>query len=289
MTSDEKMGESDIAMWIATDELPMPPWKGKVKMTIDLTYTGRDTGPQYHYQVTRLMERAYMDFRDEKTQKMRRTMMTATDASAILHGTEMRGENKYCSINKLLRRKMGLEEAKMTPAMQHGIFYERRALRVYEQVTGNKTIGPLNRFFIGPPPGHNYKIFWDIGCTPDAVCAYIPVLVEIKCPYGIDEIKGGIPDLYWPQVQVQMAVTGIHTVHFVRFIPPSLLTEGEINIVEVRFDYDWWVEALEYFEQFSSRLARIRYGYEQPPEARKRREKKSSLSITKRQIGRAHV
>ena len=75
-----------------------------------------------------------------------------------------------------------------------------------------------------------------------------------------------------------MAVTGIHRVHLVRYLPPDIGSLGHIDIIEAKFDKDWWCEAVIEAVKLHSHLTKIRLGFLPVPLAGRPR-KKSPRSV----------
>lgn len=260
-------------------------WDGAVRTL--LTKSDETTPLKIHPKVRALLERERLVFGTAKCMERRLFSISATDFNTIVHKLHIRGGNKYRNINKLILQKLGLGTKTFSQACSHGTFYEPEALRVYEQVTGNELIKEDIGFCRGAPVGHcqeDYIMPEFVGATPDGVCKYKPILVEIKCPYWKKVIKGGVPDIYWSQIQCQMAVTGIHTVHFVRYLPQSLTMPGEIDIIEEHFDKEWWNIACKHAIQFFERLTLIREGkLPVPAQPVRRPRKKSPVEVHKPQ------
>lgn len=223
--------------------------------------------------VSRLLKHRRFPFSDEKTQRLRKLRVTATDVAKIL------GIDKYTTTLQCMKKKLGLAEAiRATTAMKHGVDFEDEALRAYTEATGNQLVEEHIGFVSGlvsPDVAPTY-----VGATPDAVLKHAPVLVEVKCPYYrlLGEKAMHVPDLYIPQVMTQMAVTGIHECHFVQYVPNCNATTRKIHISVVNFDPFWWSVALPKIIAFHSDLVMIREGLKQLPEAvhvrRKKRKRK---------------
>lgn len=240
----------------------------------------RNNMPAYnemHPKVLAMLKRPRHSFKTKETQGLRSLSLTATDWNTIVHKLPIRGENKYRNLNKLFRKKLGMDPFKGNRACDHGVYYEPEALRVYEQVTGNELVKDEIGFCRGPPIDHqqeDYIMPEFVGATPDGVCKYRPILIETKCPYWKQVISGGVPDIYWSQLMVQMAVTGIHICHFVRYLPPSFAGIGEINIIEVKFDREWWKIAVpEGIKVHNKLIQMLRNEVERPRPPQKRTKK----------------
>lgn len=177
----------------------------------------------------------------------REKILSATNINSIVHSNKsIRGENNYCSRKEVFLKKTGRGKPFFqNGACRHGVFYEPEAARVYELVTGIELVKEQ----IGLIVGNTLQDYDDcivpdfIGATPDCVARYYPILIEIKCPL-YRKIEHMIPDIYYPQAQFQMAVTGVQELHFVQYSPCSAISQGLIDIVVVKFDIEWFKAAL---------------------------------------------
>jgi len=231
-----------------------------------------------HPAVARMMrDPTRIDFQDPECQKKRKGTVTATDVNTLVHSLPIRGENKYRTVTQLIYKKMHISEREENEAIAHGVKHEAEALRLYETATGNKLVEEHIGFV-------NVGI---VGATPDACCRDLPILVEVKCPfYGQDRMSQDVPDIYWPQIQTQMAVAQIPTCHFVRYWPETPCEKAFMNIVEVKFDPDWWRRALVAIQLFYDQLQRYIEGKEllpPPPPAKKRANRTKALKPKKKQ------
>ena len=191
-----------------------------------------------------------------ETMDLRRKCITATDVSSIVHLVPgVRGDNKYRNAERLFRQKLEIESRPSTnPAMEHGLKYENEALDVYSIITGNAVFREIG-FIKSQDAKYNF-----IGATPDAICINYPVLVEIKCPFWHIPVPwklDQVPDIYYPQVQLQMFVTGIRLTHFVRYKPQTLLKPGKIQIQEVAWDSEWFSKAWPHICNFYRQMRAV--------------------------------
>jgi hypothetical protein len=132
--------------------------------------------------------------------------------------------------------------------MQHGLDYEAEGLSVYSAVTGHvlypETIGSVVH------PNYNW-----LSASPDAVCEYLPILVELKCPVASRDIPEEIKPMHVGQLQATMFCTGIHAIHYVRYVRPNLFDPGHIDIREVSFDFHaWWTHYMPLGRAFYDEL-----------------------------------
>lgn len=210
----------------------------------------------YHPDVRRLMSarQRRFEFGTEETMALRKKCITASDIATI------DGVNPWKKRSQLIWEKFGLSTGSgFRAAMDHGNYYEPEALQVYEAVTGNRLVNEETIGFVKmdetsqtirgiPVPGY-------VGATPDAVVARSPILVEVKCPFSSKHpYDEDIPKHYIPQLQCQMAVTGIHTAHFVRYFPPLRAQTGRISVFEVKFDPEKWAKSVQNIRAFYREL-----------------------------------
>lgn len=210
-----------------------------------------------HPKVAQLLKRHRIKSNTPEWYMERGWRISATNVSTIIHKAPIRGENKYRNISKLLRQKHNVAPRIQNDACDHGVYYEPELLQAYEWATGNvlvkEDIGFLTGDDLGPQEDCIVPEY--VGATPDGVCMYTPILVEGKCPfYKRDLTAADIDDIYYPQVQTQMAVTGFKMTHFVRYVPGSVMYPLQLEILEVPFDPVWWKAALPYLFKFFQTL-----------------------------------
>ena len=236
---------------------------------------------QTHPLVAKLMARDRHTFGTAECMQRRRVRLSATDFSTIVHRLEIRGSNKYRSFAKWVHYKLGLLPRTTNPACEHGIKYEEEAIRAYSEATGNVVISDIG-WMEGGPEDTQLDVPTFVGATPDAVCAYLPILVEIKCPFFKLDFPNEVEDLYWPQIQVQMAVTGIHTVHFVHYVPESACQQRKICITEAKFDPEWWAVAIAEARYVYEYLTLMHKGVAEAPPLRKRKKSLIKCKVPKK-------
>ena len=208
--------------------------------------------------VAELLSRERVPF--SQARELRSSCVTATDFPVLFL------KNKYRSLKQLVYDKHERTEPKVNPAMAHGVHYEAQALKAYTQATGNQLVEE----HIGFVRSKDYP--W-VGCTPDAVCKFLPILVEIKCPYWREIQPHCVPDLYIDQLQAQMFVTGLKVVHFVQFRPQTLVSAYVLSIQTVEYDPTWWDRALPLAKRLHA-LLKI-----DPPPKRKKEYTQKKLSF----------
>lgn len=153
----------------------------------------------------------------------RSSMITGSQLAAIL------GQDKYCSRKMMFRRKTHQKPPpKSNMAMNWGIQNEDKAAKAYVEATGEQLVEEDIGLVRHPE-------FPFIGASPDRLLINKPICVEIKCPFS-RKIEHKIPDVYYPQVQLQMCVLGLDMCHFVQFKPANGTKPQELDILEVPYD-----------------------------------------------------
>ena len=217
-------------------------WKGRTNITI------RDKFPEGNGES--ILNRKRIASLTEKWFKVKGNIFSATNLGPVLTKHDIYGCNPYQSEKSLFIKKTSpMKKMISNIACSHGIKYEPEAMKIYEDVTGIELYHGDIGLLIGPPENSSVYVPSFMGATPDAVAIGKDLLIEIKCPFS-RQPEHCVPEYYYPQVQQQMAVTGINTCHFVQFIPPSTFDDGLIDIVEIKFDPVWWCKALDFVVKF---------------------------------------
>jgi putative phage-type endonuclease len=189
----------------------------------------------------------YVKQRSKKWIKSRQEKVTASKVAAII------GHNVKCSREAVFNAEVG-----KTPPFRgniftaHGITYEPVALHRYMEIT--KTIGL--KFGLIPHPQYDY-----IGGSPDLI-TLDGILVEVKCPYYKKQdriealMKGEVPKMYMPQIQLGLEITGLDFAHYVEYYPARKSTgqKEEIFITEVKKDPLWFSTHLPVIQEFHTHL-----------------------------------
>lgn len=148
-------------------------------------------------------------------------------------------------IRQMVREYHGAEsEFVGNTATAWGTAHESLALLDYEMETGN-TVQECG-FFVHP------EFDW-LGASPDGMIGNLG-LIEIKCPYGLRNVKKpkfkSLADQphYYAQVQMEMACTGLMSCHFYQWSPSG--SQFEL----VYFNPQWFDANLPKLEAFYKRF-----------------------------------
>ena len=152
--------------------------------------------------------------------EMRRSYIGASDAPVIM------GVSPWKTPYQLWKEKLGLYEQETNKAMRRGTSMEETARREFELTTGYVT---------KPKVVFSTQYDWMMASL-DGITDAGDVLVEIKCPGSVDHssaVSGRVPDKYMPQMQHQMACTGLDHGYYFSFNG----TTGALVEVERDDDY----------------------------------------------------
>lgn len=134
----------------------------------------------------------------------RRTKIGASDAATIM------GLNPWKKPPHLWEEKMGIKDVFINDAMKRGSGLENMARKKLECSLGIKLDNPTLESIEHP---------W-MSASLDAYNEDHRILAEIKCPnpkWHQYAIEGEVPQHYYPQLQHQMAVTGIEMMIYYSF------------------------------------------------------------------------
>lgn len=168
----------------------------------------------------------------------RRKRITATDASVIL------GVNPYKTLDDLIDEKVYGKETTVTPRMQRGKDLESLALSKFETDVGGLYM---------PAVVIHQDYDWCMASL-DGLEIDEEFQVEIKCPgkttHNIAK-QGEIPPIYYPQIQHQLACTGLPFSYYYSFVGCDECYEG--IVIKVERDNDYINEMLEKEFEFYSK------------------------------------
>lgn len=162
----------------------------------------------------------WLDFRKNK--------IGASDAPIIM------GISPYKTPYQLWREKVGIDNGEEeTFAMRRGKNLEEKAREKFEEETG---------LLVFPKVVTHSEYDWMIASL-DGMDIDEKNIVEIKCPCKEDHLlakQGKVPGKYYPQIQHQLAVTGLEKAFYYSF-------DGENGVsIEVRRDEEYIQELIDY-------------------------------------------
>jgi putative phage-type endonuclease len=177
-----------------------------------------------------------MEQRTEKWYSWRRNYIGSSDAAILM------GVSPWKSIYELwLSKQPDYVEEPPKFYMQRGLDLEPEALRAFELATG---------FLMHPvtlvSPLHTFMAASLDGMDIDNRAA-----VEIKAPGAIDHRlaqTGDIPKKYYPQLQHQIAVTGLDKIYYASYRPEDPIKQ--LYIIEVPRDDEYIAKLIEIESNF---------------------------------------
>lgn len=138
---------------------------------------------------------------------------------------------------------------------EHGVRFEAEAISKFEELTGQRVIE--TSMLTNPA----YPI---LGASPDGLCAFADdegrvSAIEVKCPMSRAIKPGAVPELYYPQLMVQMYVLDVDRMYFIQYKPVTLTwPDPEVldvqEVLRSQETDDWWAENYPKLEQFWSDL-----------------------------------
>jgi putative phage-type endonuclease len=143
--------------------------------------------------------------------ELRRSKVGASDAAVIL------GLSPWTTPYQLWEQKLGLRDVEVNSAMRRGSEMEEEARKEFEHLTG-LVVFPDVCFH----PEHEWMM-----ASLDGIDMERKNMVEIKCVSRKDHqtaIEGNVPDKYYPQLQHQLAVTGLQSVYYFSYDPLNPVT-----------------------------------------------------------------
>lgn len=167
----------------------------------------------------------------------RRNLITATDAAIIM------GVSPFKTPLQLYYDKVNGTDSIQTGAMKRGLDLEPEARSCFEELTGH---------FVSP----QFRVSKDIGWMAASFDGINDegVVVEIKCPGKEDHYaatRGKVPEKYYPQLQHQMYVAGVHKCFYFSYRPGDL---EKHTMIEVASDEEFQFNMIEAEKEFWDRL-----------------------------------
>jgi putative phage-type endonuclease len=207
-----------------------------------------------HPATTALLARPQYEQRTPAWYEVRRGLMTASDAAGALGIPAFTGQKR--PREELLRQKVSgtFTGNFMTQWGQNNEDQVRdRAMRALGETAWD--VGLV----VHP------DLPW-LGASPDGV-TNTGRLIEIKCPYRRKPDPQTVPHHYYPQIQVQLAVTGLDQCYFVQWQPAHLAVDGEevFSIIVVERDRAWFSQHVDALHDFWEDLMERRAAYVPPP------------------------
>lgn len=165
--------------------------------------------------------------------------LTASDFGAAL------GLNPHCSRQKLWRIKMGMESVGENAHIRRGMEGERHAIWAY-QVDRGVCVDAVGLVVHPAEP-------W-LAASPDGLVG-ADGLVEVKCPAAFRDAP---PAYHMAQMQGQLEIAGRAWCDYAQWC------DGELVVIRVERDRDWWADALPGLREFWDCVLRM----EQPKRRR---------------------
>ena len=179
-----------------------------------------------------LLAAEYAEQRSQEWLDLRDNMITASDVASAI------GDNHYETPDAFVKKKVLKTKWAGNAATAHGTLLEPFVRDLYDQRTGRKS------HEIGLVQHRQYP--W-LGASPDGVTED-GLLIEIKCPLT-RKIEAKVPKHYWPQVQLQLEITGLEECDFIQYRPAS--AEGtvpprpeEFVVTRIKRDRFWFEKNL---------------------------------------------
>jgi putative phage-type endonuclease len=195
--------------------------------------------------IKKLLEIPQYEQRSHEWFEQRKDKITSSDAGSVL------GLNQYDTYESVLFKKCGVKtEFVGNEATQWGQKYEDEAIEKYCRVFNKKNFnfGLISYTDVHP----DTKCKWLAG-SPDGIAEdldypneYEPILLEVKCPFKRKIITNKCPAYYYPQVQLNLFITGLTIGDYIEYDP----RKDELNVVRIFKDLNWLETNLPKLEKF---------------------------------------
>jgi hypothetical protein len=193
-----------------------------------------------HPAVSKLLTRTQWAQRTPEWYEVRKGLVTASDAAAIL-GIPPFPSFKGDPRKETMQKKLTSAPLRSMAAV-HGVKYEQEACDMAMRALGETAIefGLLV----------HQDLTW-LAASPDGVTTR-GFAIEIKCPTKRRIEPGHIPHHYYPQVQVQMEVCDLPATYFIQYKPGFLTHDGQpfVDITIVERDRVWFRDNVASLREF---------------------------------------
>lgn len=181
----------------------------------------------------------------------RHDKLTSSDAATAL------SINPYQKPHELLFKKCGYDPKPFVGnvATLHGQRYEDFAIEKYCRVMGmtNYNFGLIAYTDVH---SENIDANYFLAGSPDGICTQNtdpygePILLEVKCPYRRKIVMNKCPKYYYPQVQLNLFITGIKKADFIEYKPADQDNDEILNIVRIHINHSWLIENIPILYNF---------------------------------------
>ena len=211
--------------------------------------------PQEHLKILKEIPQHVQ--RSEAWFTQRKDKLTSSDSGTILN------LNPYQKPVEVLFKKCGHGKPFTgNIATLHGQKYEDEAIEQYCRAMGkrNHDFGLIDFDAVHRPDDvHSHETYpngipWMAGST-DGVAEDLGdrehlILLEVKCPFRRKIIHGKVPEYYYPQVQLNMAILNIEKADYIEYKPPINGDDMVLNIVRIQRDRNWFDKNFPILESF---------------------------------------
>lgn len=215
---------------------------------MNLTSFACNRNTKMHPAVESLLKRPQWAQRTPEWYAIRRGLVTASDAAAIL-GIPPFASFKGDPRAETLEKKLSNAPLRSMAAV-HGVKYEQEACDAAMRALGETALefGLLV----------HERLPW-LAASPDGITTN-GFAVEIKCPTKRRIVPGHIPHHYYPQVQVQMEVCDVPATYFIQYKPGFLTSDGVpfLDIVVIERDKQWFERHVGELHDFWKEYMRLR-------------------------------
>lgn len=184
--------------------------------------------------IKKLLDIPQYEQRSPEWFEQRKDKLTSSDAGSVL------GLNPYENYTGVLFKKCGAGKPfQGNEATLWGQTYEDEAIDKYCKVFNKKN---FNFGLISYTDVHTDSEYNWLAGSPDGIVEnvdnpndYEPILLEVKCPYRRKIKFNKCPDYYYPQIQLNLFITGLNVGDFIEYDPRT----NDLNVVRIFKDTKW--------------------------------------------------